>query len=58
MVVRCVACGQEDDADHNAAIEIRRRGLIALDLHDPGRNGRGSPGSPLRKQGREAGKAK
>lgn len=30
---RCVACGHEDDADRNAAIGIRRRGLVALDLH-------------------------
>jgi len=29
---RCVACGHEDDADRNAALEIRRRGLVALGL--------------------------
>ncbi|MEP3669331.1 MAG: transposase [Roseibium sp.] len=31
---RCVACAHEDDADRNAAIEIRRRGLMALGLHE------------------------
>lgn len=29
---RCVACHHEDDADVNAAIEIRRRGLLAFGL--------------------------
>ena len=29
---RCTECGHEDDADRNAAIEIRRRGLAALGL--------------------------
>lgn len=32
---RCADCHHEDDADVNAAIEIRRRGLTALGLHAP-----------------------
>lgn len=40
---RCTRCGHEADADVNAAIEIRRRGLIALRL----RPRREQPGLPV-----------
>lgn len=54
----CQACGYEAQADFNAACNIRDRGLACLGLSPSGvsetsrgRNGRGSPWSPLHQQG-------
>ena len=49
----CVACGHAADADVNAAVEIRRRGLVALGLTPAGTVGtaRGAPDSATRVRG-------